>query len=220
VGNRAKGERLSRLVPFEALKLAAGVVLLSRNIPLLFMGEEYGEASPFQYFISHSDPELVEAVRKGRAGAFSAFGREEGLPDPQDETTFSRSKIDLDLRHQGKHEILLRFYKRMIQIRKDRSPSFLRSKKGLQVKAFEREKGLMMKWQPGGNRVAGVFNFSDRPYRIETRIEQGTWRRIFASASEEWGGPGALSPESVVSEGSKVIFVLEPFAFALYRKEQ
>jgi len=59
VGNRAKGDRLSTLVSFEALKLAAGMLLLSPNIPLLFMGEEYGEEAPFQYFVSHSDPELM-----------------------------------------------------------------------------------------------------------------------------------------------------------------
>ncbi len=65
VGNRLYGERLSALVSFDALKLAAAVVLLSPNIPLLFMGEEYGETAPFQFFVSHGDPDLIEAVRHG-----------------------------------------------------------------------------------------------------------------------------------------------------------
>jgi maltooligosyltrehalose trehalohydrolase len=65
VGNRAAGDRLSTVVPFEALKLAAGVTLLSPFTPLIFMGEEYGETAPFQYFTSHGDPALVEAVRRG-----------------------------------------------------------------------------------------------------------------------------------------------------------
>ena len=99
VGNRMKGDRLSTLVPFEALKLAAGMVLFSPHIPLLFMGEEYGEEGPFQYFVSHSDPELIEAVRKGRREEFAAFRWEGEIPDPQDEATFLRSKIHLDLRH-------------------------------------------------------------------------------------------------------------------------
>ncbi|HEY5542871.1 MAG TPA: hypothetical protein VIM04_06415, partial [Candidatus Binatia bacterium] len=73
VGNRMLGERLSQLVSFEALKLAAGAVILSPFIPLLFMGEEYGEEAPFQYFISHSDPQLVDAVRDGRRQEFAAF---------------------------------------------------------------------------------------------------------------------------------------------------
>ena len=58
----------------EALKLAAGAVLLSPFVPLLFMGEEYGETAPFPYFISHSDPNLIEAVRQGRRDEFKAFG--------------------------------------------------------------------------------------------------------------------------------------------------
>jgi maltooligosyltrehalose trehalohydrolase len=118
VGNRAKGDRLSTLVPFEALKLAAAIVLLSPNIPLLFMGEEYGEEAPFQYFVSHSDQELIEAVRRGRKEEFSSFQGERSLPDPQDEMTFLGSKIDLDLRHHEKHRTLLEFYRTLIKLRK------------------------------------------------------------------------------------------------------
>src|SRR5206468_2204390 len=66
VGNRMLGERLGCLVGFETLKLAAGIVILSPYIPLLFMGEEYGETAPFQYFTSHTDEQLMEAVRRGR----------------------------------------------------------------------------------------------------------------------------------------------------------
>jgi maltooligosyltrehalose trehalohydrolase len=71
VGNRLKGDRLSALVSFEGLKLAAAVVLLSPFIPLLFMGEEYGETAPFPYFVSHSDPDLIEVVRRGRRAEFA-----------------------------------------------------------------------------------------------------------------------------------------------------
>ena len=66
VGNRATGERLSTLVDFEGLKLAAGITLLSPFVPMLFMGEEYGEIAPFLYFTSHGDKDLGEAVRRGR----------------------------------------------------------------------------------------------------------------------------------------------------------
>ena len=90
VGNRAAGERLSALVDFEALKLAAGVTLLSRFVPLLFIGEECGATAPFQYFISHLDPKLVEAVRRGRREEFESLGWQDLVPDPQDEATFRR----------------------------------------------------------------------------------------------------------------------------------
>ena len=143
VGNRMGGDRLSTLVSFEALKLAAGIVLLSPNIPLLFMGEEYGEEAPFQYFISHSDSELVEAVRQGRREEFAAFGWEGALPDPQAETTFLRSKIHPDAMRLGKQEILLGVYRTLIRLRKGIPSLFNPEKKGIKVEAFSKEKILM-----------------------------------------------------------------------------
>ena len=217
VGNRAKGDRLSTLVSFEALKLAAGMVLFSPNIPLLFMGEEYGEEAPFQYFVSHSDPELIEAVRSGRKEEFSAFQWEGVLPDPQDEMTFSRSKIDLDLRHHGKHDTLFEFYKSLIQLRKENPSLYSLDRQGIKIETFEREKAILMKRKYGEDQVIGVFNFSNNPIRIETMIEKGDWQRMIGSASEEWGGIGVLTPESFLSGGSKVTFVLDAYAFALYR---
>ena len=71
VGNRMRGDRLSAAVSFEDLKLAAGIVLLSPYLPLLFMGEEYAESAPFPYFISHSDAALIDAVRRGRQSEFA-----------------------------------------------------------------------------------------------------------------------------------------------------
>jgi maltooligosyltrehalose trehalohydrolase len=217
VGNRAKGDRLSTLVPFEALKLAAAIVLLSPNIPLLFMGEEYGEEAPFQYFVSHSDQELIEAVRRGRKEEFSAFQWEGTLPDPQDEMTFLRSKMDLDLRHNEKHHTLLEFYRTLIQLRKETPPLSSLDKRGIKVEAFERDKAILMKRQCGEDQVIGVFNFSDKPVRIETTIDKGNWQRVIGSACEEWGGIGALAPDSIVSNGAKMILVIDAYAFTLYK---
>src|SRR5436853_3841728 len=95
------GDRLTGLVGVEQLKLAAAVVLLSPFLPLLFMGEEYGETAPFQYFVSHSDPALIEAVRRGRKSEFAAFGWSAEPPDPQDEGTFARSRLNHDAKRQG-----------------------------------------------------------------------------------------------------------------------
>jgi maltooligosyltrehalose trehalohydrolase len=91
VGNRAVGDRL----PPDALRVAAAVTLFSTCTPLLFMGEEYLEDRPFQFFTDHIDPEIAEATRVGRRKEFEAFssfsGRE--VPDPQDVETFLRSKL-------------------------------------------------------------------------------------------------------------------------------
>jgi maltooligosyltrehalose trehalohydrolase len=91
VGNRATGDRL----PPELLRIASSVVLFSAQTPLLFMGEEYGEQSPFQFFADHVAPEIAEATREGRKREFaqwSAFSGED-VPDPQDERTFLRSRL-------------------------------------------------------------------------------------------------------------------------------
>jgi maltooligosyltrehalose trehalohydrolase len=91
VGNRALGDRLR----LELLRVASSVVLFSAQTPLLFMGEEYGEPAPFQFFADHVSPEIAEATREGRKREFaqwSAFARED-VPDPQDERTFLRSKL-------------------------------------------------------------------------------------------------------------------------------
>jgi maltooligosyltrehalose trehalohydrolase len=92
VGNRAVGDRLHGV----KLRLAAFCVLTSASTPLLFMGEEYDEVHPFQFFTDHTDPELAEATREGRRrefADFAAFGGKE-IPDPQSETTFVASKLD------------------------------------------------------------------------------------------------------------------------------
>src|SRR5439155_8161390 len=94
IGNRMLGERLSNLVSPQKLRLAAAVVILSPFLPMLFMGEEYGETAPFQYFTSHSDPDLIDAVRRGRREEFEEFEWQGEAPDPHDEETFRRSKLE------------------------------------------------------------------------------------------------------------------------------
>ncbi len=93
VGNRARGERLSALVSLPALKVAAVALLVSPYVPLLFMGEEYGETRPFLYFVSHGDPQLVEAVREGRRREFADFDWAGALPDPDSPETFATSRL-------------------------------------------------------------------------------------------------------------------------------
>jgi maltooligosyltrehalose trehalohydrolase len=117
VGNRLLGERSSALLPFEALKLLAASTLLSPYIPLLFMGEEYGEPAPFQYFVSHTEPQLVEAVRRGRRREFEAFGWEAEPPDPQDPATRAASVLHWELRSQGRHRLLLELYRELLTLR-------------------------------------------------------------------------------------------------------
>ena len=115
VGNRADAKRLSALVDPARLRLAAALVALAPGIPLLFMGEEYAESAPFAYFVDHGDPQLVEAVRHGRA---AEHGRAEvDLLDPADPGTFEQSVLDRDLRHHGDHREIWLTYRALLALR-------------------------------------------------------------------------------------------------------
>jgi maltooligosyltrehalose trehalohydrolase len=120
VGNRAAGDRLASLLPPEAQRLACGLLLLLPNVPLLFMGEEYGESSPFPFFCSFEDPELIEAVRRGRQREFAdlAFEWNVEVPDPQSEATFLSAKLSWEWPEGSPQEKLRRLYQDLLAARK------------------------------------------------------------------------------------------------------
>ncbi len=217
VGNRLKGDRLSTMVSFEALKLAAGIVLLSANIPLLFMGEEYGEGAPFLYFVSHSDQELIDDVRRGRKEEFSAFQWEGEVPDPQDEATFLRSKVNFDLCEHGKHKILLDFYKVLISLRKQIPSLFHLNKTGKEIEAIEGSHAVSVFRRYEDDRTYSIFNFDNRPAKVKIFIENGYWEKLLDSSSDKWNGPGGSTPKYIRSSGSEISLELNSHSFILYR---
>jgi len=117
VGNRARGERLTELGPRGARKLAAALLLLAPHTPLLFMGQEYDEQAPFQYFTGHGDPALQKAVSEGRRKEFQQFTWDQ-VPDPQDAATFERSKIRLQASGSGRQAEMLAWYRALIDLRR------------------------------------------------------------------------------------------------------
>ncbi len=118
VGNRMLGERFTQLLSAPQRRLAAATMLFSPFVPMLFMGEEYAEEAPFQYFVHHSDPQLIKAVREGRAQEFAEFHDQGQAPDPQHEDTFRRSRLNWDLREQRGHRELLAFYRDALALRR------------------------------------------------------------------------------------------------------
>lgn len=93
VGNRAQGDRLHAMTSPEQQRLAAGLLLISPFLPMLFMGEEYGEQRPFPFFCDFGDPDLRAAVNRGRQAEFAAFGWGDNLPDPCSRQTFEAAKL-------------------------------------------------------------------------------------------------------------------------------
>jgi maltooligosyltrehalose trehalohydrolase len=218
VGNRLRGDRLSHLVSLEALKLAAGVILLSPFIPLLFMGEEYGEIAPFEYFVSHSDPGLIEAVRGGRREEFAAFRWQSVPSDPQDEATFLRAKVNHELHRHGDHRVLLELHRELIRLRREIPAFRALSKAHLDVHGMEREKVLIIRRWSGAHEVAGMFHFGTERNSASVPLPGGRWRKVFDSADYCWRGPGAVVPEEVLSDGS-ISVTLCPLAFIVFLRE-
>ena len=115
IGNRALGDRLTTLVPRGARKLAAALLLLAPHTPLLFMGEEYDEQHPFQFFTDFGDPVLQKAVSEGRRNEFLDFGWKE-VPDPQDPATFERSRLTWS--NDPVNREMLEWYRALLELRK------------------------------------------------------------------------------------------------------
>ena len=209
VGNRAAGDRLSTMVPFEALKLAAGVTLLSPFTPLIFMGEEYGETAPFQYFTSHGDPALVEAVRRGRREEFAAFGWEEAVPDPQDEQTFVRSHLDHSLEQREPHKTLARFYQTLIRLRGELGIASASSHKVREVGDCQ----ALLTYQTSSRDLAIVMNFAEFPVSLNVPELDGNWASLLYSAEGSWSGLGDDSaPMSLPQRELR----LGPYSFVVF----
>ncbi len=201
IGNRALGERLSSLVGFESLKLAAGITVLSPFVPLLFMGEEYGETAPFLYFTSHGDPQLAEAVRRGRQAEFAHFQWKGDIPDPQAESTFAASKLDHSLADGGTHSTLQRFYKALLHFRRDRR---LAEALQIAVTEYESEQGLLTLRAAGPHLLATLSHFGEAPATMTIQLPAGTWETRIDSAAPEWLGQSAARPNLVVSTAVQV----------------
>ncbi len=202
VGNRMLGERSSELFDLETQKLMAGAVLASPYVPMLFMGEEYAEPNRFMYFVSHTDPELAEAVRKGRKAEFEAFHADGEAPDPMAVETFNDSKLRWDLTGKGDHAVMLNFYKALIALRK-KHPILQKLDRKV-TKATCNEEQQLLFLQRGDDKAAVhvVMNFSDQMQQLPAPLAGET---LFDSADQKWGGPGA-------SKGSTI----QPRSFIIY----
>ena len=214
VGNRALGERLSQLTSFEGLKLAAGATLLSPFVPLMFMGEEYGDTAPFQYFTSHSDAQLAEAVRQGRREEFSSFAWKDQIPDPQAESTFAASKLRHSLLQEEPHATLWRFYRMLLRFRYEQAFSRARRRR---IKEYEASRTLILVYETEANPWAVLLHFSSAHEPIRLDLPFGTWERRIDSADLSWLGPGASLPPKLSSKGTFMV-ALQPNSFAVLER--
>jgi maltooligosyltrehalose trehalohydrolase len=217
VGNRRRGERLVTLVGFEKAKLAAAAVLLSPYIPLLFMGEEYAERAPFLYFTDFSDPDLVEAVRKGRKEEFRGFAWEEEPPDPHDPEVFSRSKLNWSLRDHAPHRVMWDLYRRLLELRRDIPALAFPERQQFRVGGEEKERVLWFRRGREASQILCLMNFGEqtviRP--LPEREGRKKWLKVLDTADAEWLGPGSGPAPARTCEGDPV--TLTPWSCHLYQ---
>jgi maltooligosyltrehalose trehalohydrolase len=182
IGNRPDGARLSTLLTRPALKVAVGLLLLAPNVPLLFMGEEFGETAPFHYFVSHSDPALVRAVREGRRNEmyFKQGGR--FFSDPQDRATFESSKLNHGLRRRASNRELLRYYRALIEMRRSHPALGRMNRDHMEIRTLE-EEGCMLvrRWEPGVEELLLVYVLGAAVAQLDTNLLKGAWKQIFES---------------------------------------
>jgi maltooligosyltrehalose trehalohydrolase len=209
IGNRMLGERSSVLYSFEMQKLMAGAVMVSPYLPMLFMGEEWSETNPFQYFVSHTDKELIEAVRKGRKEEFKDFHIAGEAPDPQAEETFERCKLNWDSLNKGQHKTMLHYYKTLIVLRKKLPALFTLNREHLTVDFNEQQQTLQLQRWHGGQHVYCIMNFSKQQQRL-TLPDNGNLKQVFDSSSAEFKGDGAAVPHQPLSS------VIQPESIIIY----
>jgi maltooligosyltrehalose trehalohydrolase len=213
VGNRVRGERLGALVDFETLKLVAGLLLTAPYLPMLFMGEEYGETAPFPFFISHGDGRIIDAVRRGRKQELSAFAWHGEPPDPQDERTFHSAKLRLEQAQHGRGKTLHDWHRVLLRLRREH-PALARPERGkMHVDVQEAEGLLRVRRWSGDRQVLLVCHFGTTAAR-RLAFPEGAWRKVLDSADPAWQGPGSEAPVEV--NGSEAEGMLAPRSVILY----
>jgi maltooligosyltrehalose trehalohydrolase len=171
VGNRALGDRPSRTLTPGQLAVSAALVLLGPGTPMLFMGEEWGATTPFQYFTDHEEPELARSVQEGRAREFGThgwaelYGHDIEVPDPQSPATVEASRLDWAEPTRPGHDRLLDFYTALIRLRHDEPDIASGDRARTTVRVADDESWLVL----GRGGIDVVLNLADSPARVPLR---------------------------------------------------
>lgn len=199
VGNRARGDRLTRLLSSPAQRrLAVSLLFFSPYLPLLFMGEEYGEENPFPFFCSFSDPQLIANVRVGRKREFTEFYWQGEVPDPQDVATFEMARLNGTWTDQPAAVILRRLYRDLLAAR--RTWPALRDFSNRRARLRpDAERGPLLELTRGTNgaTVRILFNLDGQPHFVQEGPGAGE-AVLFRSEATGYGGTGGSDPRGLL----------------------
>jgi len=202
IGNRAAGDRLSQNLSVARLQIAAVLTMTAPGTPMLFMGEEWGASTPWQFFTSHPEPELAEATRKGRTAEFAAMGWDEStVPDPNDPATFERSKLDWAEAEEGDRLRLLQGYRMLARLRRER-PELTDPDRSGQTG----ENVAPGRWVLRRGEASVYVNLSSEAWVVEVGDDQEAWLATTTAhvGPLEPGEALTLSPDSVAVIGPRI----------------
>lgn len=198
IGNRAAGDRLSQSLTPARLEVAAVLTMTAPGTPMLFMGEEWGASTPWQFFTSHPEPELAAATREGRKAEFARMGWDESLvPDPNDPATFERSKLDWSELDQPAHARLLSLYRALARLRREHAELTDPDQRGHAAESVGAGR-----WVLHRDTASVYVNLSPEPWTVELAGRE-IWLATTAHAQRTDAGPLVLSADSAVVVGAR-----------------
>jgi maltooligosyltrehalose trehalohydrolase len=221
VGNRAMGDRIAAVAGVPKSRLAAALLLLSPYVPLLFMGEEYGETNPFQYFVSHGEPQLIAAVREGRRKEFENFGWGDDVPDPQAPETFERSRLDRSRIAVPEHARMRALYRDLLRLRRDEDA--LRPGEG-EARVSHDEGGgwiTLERASARGRRLMALFNLSEADRNIPAATSApGGWTLLLSTDAVTYGGCGGAPTLLPDDGGATALLTVPAWSASVYAREE
>ncbi|MFI2366663.1 malto-oligosyltrehalose trehalohydrolase [Promicromonospora sp. NPDC019610] len=200
VGNRALGDRPSRVLTPGALAVSAAVVLLGPFTPMLFMGEEWGATTPFQYFSDHEEPELAAAISRGRAAEFGGhgwaelYGADVEVPDPQALSTFEASRLDWDEASSESGRRMVELYRELVGLRRSEAAVASGDSAGTSVSVQDGAVVMTRAAVEGGGRVDVVLVLEEGPVSVVLERDGGAAEVVLDSGV-------VLGGEAAVVEG-------------------
>ena len=184
VGNRAFGERLHHEVDLDRFRVASAVLLFLPFTPMLFMGQEFGASTPFQYFTDHN-PELGKLVTEGRRREFKAFSAfadpavRERIPDPQAVSTFENSKLRLEEAERSPGREMVELYQALLKLRREDPVLADQDRQRTTAEPVGEDVLVIRRWRGAEQRVL-VANFGDEPAALPD--QDGDWRLVLTTA--------------------------------------
>jgi maltooligosyltrehalose trehalohydrolase len=218
-GNRPDGARLSQLVSPDKLKLAAAAMILSPYLPMLFMGEEYGEENPFYFFSDYKGQEMAAGLKEGRKKEFAGFGWKETPRDPQEEETFLLSKLRWEVRGEIGHKELLEWHAALLRLRKTHPLFRGLSRARIRADLFAPSSMAVTRHSDNGTlELLCLFNFSG--VAAQYGQPHNAWAETIEYGREEWTRllDSSLTDQRASTAPNSQDWMLPPWSASVWEK--